>query len=208
MYPNGTPVPEVVFQSTRPRRGATKNKRSNEPYSPVSIHAPPKGRDWQAGPPYVSRTRFQSTRPRRGATYGVNSDTDKGPCFNPRAPEGARPCRLSDTARQYLVSIHAPPKGRDLTTWKLTVEQCKVSIHAPPKGRDAKIFTVPSGGTVFQSTRPRRGATNLIHQIKISEKVSIHAPPKGRDGDNDKGPYLDIEFQSTRPRRGATSGEK
>ena len=34
-------------------------------------------------------------------------------CFNPRAPEGARPNAMARDRDELWVSIHAPPKGRD-----------------------------------------------------------------------------------------------
>ena len=58
---------------------------------PVSIHAPPEGRDTIIRHLEVLAMMFQSTRPRRGAiSYKYNDFTF------------------------YRVSIHAPPEGRDL----------------------------------------------------------------------------------------------
>ena len=78
--------------------------------------------------------------------------------FNPRAPEGAR---------------HV-----DVDEWP---DWLKVSIHAPPKGRDIHVARVFIRQGMFQSTRPRRGATGSIHSRVEIGVVSIHAPPKGRD---------------------------
>ena len=57
-----------------------------------------------------------------------------------------------------------------------------VSIHAPRTGRDHKLSSSTSRKSLFQSTRPARGATAC---------VVVHAGC--------------LEFQSTRPARGATS---
>ena len=58
----------VVFQSTRPIRGATIHRDVPKRYSGISIHAPHTGRDcWSRRLPRTS-VRFQSTRPIRGAT--------------------------------------------------------------------------------------------------------------------------------------------
>ena len=57
-----------IFQSTRPVRGATSQKRKSRPVSPISIHAPRAGRDARQAPPAARYNRFQSTRPVRGAT--------------------------------------------------------------------------------------------------------------------------------------------
>ena len=73
-------------------------------------------------------------------------------CFNPRAPGGARwPCLSVPTWQGFIVSIHAPPEGRDLHSHFIE----------------------------FQSTRPRRGA--IRHGCMQIQTVSIHAPPEGRD---------------------------
>ena len=74
--PCGARLPEklmwktfLLFQSTRPMRGATKAHSRND-----------------------SRWSFQSTRPMRGATgQSVSGSLDRGG-FNPRAPCGARRC--------------------------------------------------------------------------------------------------------------------
>ena len=82
--------------------------------------------------------------------------------------------------------------------------------------------------TIFQSTRPMRGATQtrateelriyyfnprapcgarLIDQLEFEKysTISIHAPHAGRDQTEAKTAKLDTKFQSTRPMRGATS---
>ena len=125
------------------------------------------------------------------------------PCFNPRAPGGAR-FKDIKRARDYL----------------------SVSIHAPPEGRDADGDTTTTIAPRFQSTRPRRGAINIdgitpqIMQVSIhappegrdlqfllgyagAYAVSIHAPPEGRDYVGAVTVCVPTGFQSTRPRRGA-----
>ena len=127
----------LIFQSTRPVRGATGPvvERPKDPN--ISIHAPRAGRD----PPDL--------RPGGGDDH-----------FNPRAPCGARrPHRLRRVASAGI-SIHAPRAGRDgqrrlrhfpgayfnprapcgarrrldaIEGRMLT----KISIHAPRAGRDA-----------------------------------------------------------------------
>ena len=56
-----------------------------------------------------------------------------------------------------------------------------ISIHAPHTGRDSAVEWMQSIKILFQSTRPIRGATNVIGV-----------------------PMASIRFQSTRPIRGAT----
>ena len=73
----------------------------------------------------------------------------------------------------------------------------------PMRGATLQItfFLLPS---TFQSTRPMRGAT-LCHLIPSRPiHVSIHAPHAGRDKPVPKFRYCKVVFQSTRPMRGAT----
>ena len=132
----------LVFQSTRPIRGAT-NRHSNilskhndfNPRAPygarlagysegyasgvISIHAPHTGRDEGNLSDHTTLLIFQSTRPIRGATRPPPWRLGPWPDFNPRAPYGAR-------RRRY-----------------------------PRSGRACE----------FQSTRPIRGATAKMHNL-------------------------------------------
>ena len=150
--------PSVVFQSTRPIRGATLW--------------------WVRGDGYTRE--FQSTRPVRGATCQSSPGRRCRGHFNPRAPYGARqkntPLRLT-----ILISIHAPHTGRDVLQSGLTCCTCSISIHAPHTGRDAAIPCTPPPGVLFQSTRPIRGATALLQSRRATVVISIHAPHTGRD---------------------------
>ena len=85
-----TSGPHVVFQSTRPMRGATIPSPLARPSPRVSIHAPHAGRDATSS----------STPPVSGS-------------FNPRAPCGARRYDHKRLLDKTTVSIHAPHAGRD-----------------------------------------------------------------------------------------------
>ena len=168
-----------MFQSTRPVRGAT------ERY----------GADWLA-------KKFQSTRPVRGATSHSLFTRRFLPCFNPRAPCGARLLIASLHAVSCRVSIHAPRAGRDTPAQPRTPREL-VSIHAPRAGRDSRtgaraitsksfnprapcgarhtLWGIAEEYCAFQSTRPVRGATLWKNICAMTKK-----------------------FQSTRPVRGAT----
>ena len=56
-----------------------------------------------------------------------------------------------------------------------------VSIHAPPRGRDGVLIGQIASAALFQSTRPREGATLPRGPRHDIGRVSIHAPPRGRD---------------------------
>ena len=82
-------LPEGLFQSTRPVRGATASRQRSYRLSRVSIHAPRAGRDIDV--------------------VAVGFDEI---CFNPRAPCGARRIIEAEMIKRG-VSIHAPRAGRD-----------------------------------------------------------------------------------------------
>ena len=126
--------------------------------------------------------------------------------FNPRAPCGARPQRMSEMQIRYLFQSTRP-------VWGATFPRCK---HLPT--------------WQFQSTRPVWGATELEVAAVDGGVVSIHAPRVGRDTSprmsktwrpcfNPRAPCgarpqrfwakLRLSmFQSTRPVWGATEEEK
>ena len=58
--------------------------------------------------------------------------------------------------------------------------------------------------TVFQSTPPARGATEIAERITESIVISIHAPREGGDGLGNLFFGIITLFQSTPPARGAT----
>ena len=79
-----------------------------------------------------------------------------------------------------------------------------ISIHAPHTGRDRLILEFFGIVSIFQSTRPIRGATCPFFCILCFAGISIHAPHTGRDNPFR---FINIQrpgFQSTRPIRGAT----
>ncbi len=125
----------LMFQSTRPARGATIWRfappalilRFN-PRAPRGARQHGRNKHGKAGafqstrpargatvqPSMASQfMMFQSTRPARGATRGyffIHAHTKR---FNPRAPRGARPPPRWSVLRSQAVSIHAPRAGRD-----------------------------------------------------------------------------------------------
>ena len=79
------------FQSTRPMRGATNDKRILKILISISIHAPHAGRDLNL----ESKTQL------------IDGN------FNPRAPCGARRLKVKMQPIRKVISIHAPHAGRD-----------------------------------------------------------------------------------------------
>ena len=61
--------------------------------------------------------------------------------------------------------------------------RAEVSIHAPHEGRDVAENIVLKANRMFQFTRPTRGATARLEELRApAVAVSIHAPHEGRDG--------------------------
>jgi len=148
----------------------------------------------------------------------------KGPCFNPRAPRGARRSSWRGKGSQQLVSIHAPREGRDRASLTYPTRPRGFNPRAP-RGARRSASAGWLASSCFNPRAPRgarlSGATSsTLHQ------VSIHAPREGRDRlslsrrllpscFNPRAPrgarpsavaikVANREFQSTRPARGAT----
>ena len=61
--------------------------------------------------------------------------------FNPRAPCGARRSGAEEEGVVLRISIHAPLAGRDLRLFTFS-HGSKISIHAPLAGRDSKSVQI------------------------------------------------------------------
>jgi len=167
------------------------------------------------------------------------------------APRAGRDDRNDHQRHHGHVSIHAPRAGRDGARFRLPATD-QVSIHAPRAGRDhlhpvqphaqasfnpraprgarLRNNNIPLSVSLFQSTRPARGATYIRLQPEQGGGVSIHAPRAGRDHPpilprgflacfNPRAPRgarpsrtysasAFVLFQSTRPARGATGAPR
>ena len=170
----------MVFQSTRPMRGATGTcTRADVPVL-VSIHAPHAGRD-------------RSSRRRRSLGGG----------FNPRAPCGARPHAVRLLIR--LQSFQSTRPMRGATARRLHVfEDGNVSIHAPHAGRDCRM-SVALLRTIVSIHAPHAGRDDSFpDSAQGRQSFNPRAPCGARHLDDY--PLLEMnKFQSTRPMRGATS---
>ena len=148
---------EVIFQSTRPVRGATRRCGGTAGAPGISIHAPRAGRD--------------------GMTLVL---VDGGKYISIHAPRAGRDGKALQTPKNGDISIHAPRAGRDVLPL-LHDRTVRISIHAPRAGRDKVVGKVIRAWVEFQSTRPVRGATNRRGRSRRVPAISIHAPRAGRD---------------------------
>ena len=156
----------------------------SEPELIVSIHAPRTGRDLPRQTAEPSRQQFQSTRPARGATLTRLVRDNSPPCFNPRAPHGAR---------HYFQATYLPLHGFN-----------------PRAPHGARLDQLDDDELVdeFQSTRPARGATSApLPNDGLYQRFQSTRPARGATSEESGTPVLPL-FQSTRPARGATGIER
>ena len=145
---------------------------------------------------------FQSTRPMRGAT--TRAPLPLQACHvSIHAPHAGRDDRLSSTRREEKVSIHAPHAGRDLLS---TIYGSGLSSFNPRAPCGARHWSgIPLlFWSMFQSTRPMRGATNGESLIATLAMFQSTRPMRGATSRRSTNTITAV-FQSTRPMRGATS---
>ena len=171
----------VIFQPTRPLRGATDYPLQTIPAESISTHAPLAGRDdsflrrprgrnlISTHAPLAGRDpcqrretmplqrRFQPTRPLRGATQ--------------------RP----DPQAGNDISTHAPLAGRDDARMVGLDRRVGFQPTRPLRGATFRLGREERHHMIFQPTRPLRGATLTADLARAVERISTHAPLAGRD---------------------------
>ena len=214
----------VLFQSTRPARGATR-----------------------AGALLGLQGECFNPRAPRGARRQARRVARRVARFNPRAPRGARRSRQVEEKRAHRVSIHAPRAGRDAISHGSAFIRACFNPRAPRGARRAPRIAraliqgfnprAPRGARRWHKHRrhrserfnpraPRGARLSARRSLAFRVCVSIHAPRAGRDpasapvtvptpGFNPRAPrgarrlhrlghQVPEVFQSTRPARGAT----
>jgi len=132
---------------------------------------------FQAG--FAARSRGDRKRELFQSTRPHKDSTSTGAGFNPRAPRGAR----------------RRPWDRS----------CTPGCFNPraPRGARPSLMVLWFPISVFQSTRPARGATCLSHAVAECSLVSIHAPRAGRDSHKLRMVYILMVSFNPRAPRGA-----
>ena len=125
----------VMFQSTRPARGATLRDFIIEEHG----------------------VEFQSTRPARGAT-SITGFVRAMMFVSIHAPRTGRDMADNGTGRILYVSIHAPRTGRDTSSVRVGARTIRFNPRAP-HGARRRLGKCAGYPFRFQSTRPARGAT-------------------------------------------------
>ena len=131
-----------LFQSTRPLRGGTRTVRA-----------------------HVLRQTFQSTRPLRGGTCTVKSQRDEI-LISIHPPLAGRDHQHDAAVQRRLISIHPPLAGRDRAHSSAIVRASYFNPPAPcGAGPSRPLCSHPE--SLFQSTRPLRGGTAILHKKTV-----------------------------------------
>ena len=85
-----------------------------------------------------------------------------------------------------------------------TLRATRISIHAPREGRDLEAKRNIADYFEFQSTRPARGATEVIGPMASPFIFQSTRPARGATSSRTCWVRAESLFQSTRPARGAT----
>ena len=130
-------LPQPLFQSTHPLRGATCGIGYSDHSAGISIHAPLAGCDVRCVPAVKYCGRFQSTHPLRGATSVSGFSIAPLLDFNPRTPCGVRRCSLRKNRRSWQFQSTHPLRGATYIIICGSVPT-RISIHAPLAGCDRR----------------------------------------------------------------------
>ena len=149
----------LIFQPTRPLRGATAPQRLRHDLAQgISTHAPLAGRD-AVEPGLVGREdAFQPTRPLRGATR-LPGTRPAILTFQPTRPLRGATVMEEQAILAALISTHAPLAGRDVATARPT----------------------PCGSTHFNPRAPCGARLLGVLPLRPDFEISTHAPLAGRD---------------------------
>ena len=197
----------LLFQPTRPLRGATANAAANDAeVKSISTHAPLAGRDFKQTTKMAWDKKFQPTRPLRGATSDKRQFVIDRPfqptrplrgataaeivmrvpvLFQPTRPLRGATLKAFGTASSLLLFQPTRPLRGATCGHRISAGACRISTHAPLAGRDYSV--------------------NLIDRFPV---ISTHAPLAGRDGLGQTAFAPCRIFQPTRPLRGATASRQ
>ena len=169
-------LPAIGISIHAPRAGRDMPPLVRQPSIAISIHAPRAGRDSDGSRSNSSTIEISIHAPRAGRDQGVLQFHDFRYYFNPRAPCGARRKTGLDPVDGLLISIHAPRAGRDATITPI-IKPC----------------------SVFQSTRPVRGATTITPMIKPCSVFQSTRPVRGATAESMRFPYSHHNFNPRAP---------
>ena len=147
----------------------------------ISIHAAQEGCDVCCFTSQTAFSVFQSTQPKRAATISASVFRTRQYYFNPRSPRGLRHKLGRFKEGSNNISIHAAQEGCDCNVRQKISRSQYFNPRSPRGLRPVDLESDTSSLAIFQSTQPKRAATNRAIQ-----------------------PGKRFQFQSTQPKRAAT----
>ena len=173
----------------------------------VSIHAPHAGRDSDRN---LSLSPYPCFNPRApcGARHAAVRFAVSVMRFNPRAPCGARRRTHAEFGGDLAFQSTRPMRGATVPPGYGPTDVL-VSIHAPHAGRDLLMGCKTRQWGCFNPRAPCGARQGLTARKHLSQQVSIHAPHAGRDTDHRADLYRSQRFNPRAPcgaRRSARGG--
>ena len=175
----------IIFQSTHPLRGATRQKAVSRFHDGISIHAPLAGCDTPSKPTQ-KRLQISIHAPLAGCDHEQHGRTQTcAQNFNPRTPCGVRRVVMNCAAASTTFQSTHPLRGATLSCLYPPITKadfnprtpCGVRHHSglsrsgrrhfnprTPCGVRPSCRPFPAREIRFQSTHPLRGATAKAHK--------------------------------------------
>ena len=147
---------------------------------------------------------FQSTQPKRAATFGCRR-TGRARCkFQSTQPKRAATAGSSQSGATETISIHAAQEGCDKMS---DIFVLKIVNFNPRSPRGLRLYGTLGHAilVLFQSTQPKRAATNWRRHNGTAAVDFNPRSPRGLRPARKRAPARKFEFQSTQPKRAATT---
>ena len=172
-------MPNSLFQSTLPARGATKWKYVYTYSEKISIHAPRTGSDEHLRR-YIILCDISIHAPRTGSDDAIIDYQSAGfTDFNPRSPHGERHSLLTGLQSENEISIHAPRTGSDNQTFLLVNVTCRFQSTLPARGATCRDCRGKRRGGYFNPRSPH----GERHWKKSARNRQNHFNPRSPHGE-------------------------
>ena len=185
-FANTCTIPNFVFQSTPPARGATYVCILPRQGGAISIHAPREGGDQLRHQLVQERRDFNPRPPRGGRRAGHAEGYARHGHFNPRPPRGGR--RKLPFALRRLVRFQSTPPARGATA---SIRPCvKPAINfnpRPPRGGRPRTAVDADQNLHFNPRPPRGGRPRPCPQTSSFSDFNPRPPRGGRPRHGDHG---------------------
>ena len=175
----------LLFQSTRPARGATDSRLARSTYTCHFNPRAPRGARLADNSRLHDFTDISIHAPREGRDNSLRFCLSASLYFNPRAPRGARRTSIRRAAIAFLFQSTRPARGATVAALQIFPDDT-ISIHAPREGRDVSLMRARFCSSISIHA-PREGRDHSFLVVADGFRISIHAPREGRDPINGDG---------------------